>query len=311
MIEPVFTKEGQETLKVFLSPRPAFIQEKRRQLLLRSISLFMHERGVTEADRELVIEAAKLVLHTGETAPFHRLDTEPTRYKTLTCDNWCDLDAYYAQPQGVTRWDILGAKDVERPANPKVLAICASPRAGGNTDVLIDEAIRGAADAGAEVEKIRLQKMNIRFCSHCAKCYEPGYTDFCSLKDDLSGGIYQKIVDADTIIIGFPIYEGRECSQLTTFFDRWYGFGRFMKGKPRVGMVISCWGSPWPDSYAHAVEHLIHFLHIFGITTVEALVASGLEGVLHGLDDKKKAIIRKYPDEVAKAYLAGKSLVTN
>jgi multimeric flavodoxin WrbA len=40
----------------------------------------------------------------------------------------------------------------------------------------------------------------------------------CIIKDDISG-IYQKIIDSDAIIIGFPIYTGRECAQLRESCD--------------------------------------------------------------------------------------------
>jgi len=310
MTEPVLTKEGQEVLEVFLSGRPPFILEEWRKMLFRAISLIMNEQGTKEAGRELVIEAAKLVLHTEAKYTFHKLEAESTKYKKLTVDNWNDIDAYYAQPKQVYRWDIPEAKATKRPAEARVLAICASPRAGGNTDVLTDEALRGAREAGAQVEKIRLQKMKIGFCTHCSKCREPSFGGFCALKDDMSSSIYQKIVDSNAIIIAFPIYIGRECGQLATFFDRWYGFERFMRGNCRVGLAICCWGSPWTDTYEHVMEHLISFLTAFDIITVEALVACGLEGVLHGLDDKKKAMIRRFPKELEKAYQAGKSLVT-
>ena len=39
----------------------------------------------------------------------------------------------------------------------KVTAIVTSPRAGGNCDVLTDEAIRGAEENGAEVKKYFVQ----------------------------------------------------------------------------------------------------------------------------------------------------------
>ncbi|MCX5909627.1 MAG: NAD(P)H-dependent oxidoreductase, partial [Deltaproteobacteria bacterium] len=38
----------------------------------------------------------------------------------------------------------------------KVLGILGSPRIGGNSDILLDQALAGAIDAGAEVEKISL-----------------------------------------------------------------------------------------------------------------------------------------------------------
>jgi multimeric flavodoxin WrbA len=310
MSGPALTKEGQEALEFILSGRPPLILQKHRKMIFRALALIMNEQGTEEAGKELVIEATKLVLHNEYKGKFHKLEMESTQYRKMAIDIWKDMEAYYAQPKQVKRWDIPKAKAIKRPAEMKVLAICASPRAGGNTDVLIDEALRGAEQAGAQVEKIRLQEIRLSFCIHCAKCREPGFENFCALKDDMSSSIYQKVVDSNAIIIGFPIYIGRECGQLATFFDRWYGFQRFIKGTDRLGMIICSWGSPWMDSYEQVIEHFISILGAFDIVTVEALGACGLEGVLHGLDDKKKAMISRFPEEMEKAYQAGKSLVT-
>ena len=43
----------------------------------------------------------------------------------------------------------------------KVLAICASPRKGGNSDVLCDQFLKGAVENGNEVKKINLAGMSI------------------------------------------------------------------------------------------------------------------------------------------------------
>lgn len=48
----------------------------------------------------------------------------------------------------------------------KIIAVNAGPRKGWNTDTLIDEAIKGAESAGAEVQKFnlfRLEKYRMHF----------------------------------------------------------------------------------------------------------------------------------------------------
>jgi len=315
MTEPVLTKEGQEALEAVFRNRPPIMQERERKRVFRALSLIMNERGWKEAGREQVVEAAELVLPPSYKGNFRRLE-DPAAFKRLLVDNFFDREAYYTMPIQVRRWDIPGSKAVPRSAEMKVLAICASPRVGGNTDTLIDEALRGAQDAGAAVEKIRLQKIKLRFCTHCAKCREPDFEGFCVLKDDMSVYVYQKMAEAGAIIIGFPIYIDRECGQLATFFDRWYCMpvtGRRTPGarlEGRLGMVIGTWGAAWVDAYDHLIEHVINILHVNSITTVEALSACGFEGMLHGLDDKRKARIRAFPAELEKAYQAGRALVT-
>jgi len=192
----------------------------------------------------------------------------------------------------------------------KVLALNASPRVGGNTDVLIDEALRGAKDAGAaSIEKIILQKIKLNFCIGCCKCQEPGWENFCSQKDDLND-VFQKMVDSDAIIIGFPIYMGRQPGQLCTFFDRWYSLPRKKLPDGKRGTVIGTWGAPGVDLFDFAIEGALGTLNGKGIEPVEALSACGFEAMLHGWDDKGKAIILRFPKEMEKSYQAGKALVT-
>jgi len=227
-----------------------------------------------------------------------------------------DLEAYYALPRQVKRWDLPQSKPTKRPDEMKVLALNASPRVGGNTDVLIDEALRGAKDAGAaSIEKIILQKIKLNFCIGCCKCQEPGWEDFCAQKDDLND-VFQKMADSDAIIIGFPLYIGRESAQLCTFFDRCYCLTqgwppKNLKLPPgKRGMVIGTWGVPSVDAFYPVIQHVVSLIRIYGIESVEALSACNFVGLLHGLDEKKKAIILRFPKELEKAYQAGKSLVT-
>ena len=52
----------------------------------------------------------------------------------------------------------------------KVLILSASPRKGGNSDVLCDTFLRGATEAGHSVEKIFLRDKNIHYCTGCGVC---------------------------------------------------------------------------------------------------------------------------------------------
>ena len=52
----------------------------------------------------------------------------------------------------------------------KVLVISTSPRKGGNSDALADQFIRGAQEAGNQVEKVSLYEKTIGFCRGCLTC---------------------------------------------------------------------------------------------------------------------------------------------
>lgn len=65
----------------------------------------------------------------------------------------------------------------------KVLAISSSPRKGGNSDMLCDEFLKGAAENGHEVQKIRLAEKKIAPCLACYGCTD---SHVCVRKDDMA-----------------------------------------------------------------------------------------------------------------------------
>lgn len=126
--------------------------------------------------------------------------------------------------------------------------------------------------------------------------------------------IYPKIMAADVVIIGFPVYTGRESAQLSTFLDRWDYFEGFIFGKKleegRRSMVIGTWGYNRIHTYDHIIENIMTIINLHRIVPVEALSACGFAQKYKGLDLDKKAIIRHFPDELNQAYEAGYTLVT-
>ncbi len=300
------------TLQKILSIWPQIMQGRRKEKILYMLSLLMHARKIHTATRALVIEATQMVVPKSYD-PFFHMMKDMNKFKRLTLDPFDDVEAYNALPIKVKRWKAPRRKkttDVLKQKN--VLAFCASPRKGGNSDILVDEAIKGAQDAGAKADKIMLQKIKMGYCIGCRKCKDQGYSGLCTVKDDMTT-VYQKIIDANAIIIGFPIYTGRECAQLSVFMDRWDCFERFKFGatlKPgRVALVIGTWGYAYDDTYDHIIENIMVILKLHKVETIEAISACGFEGILHGLDEKGRGVIAKFPKELKKVYEAGAALV--
>lgn len=98
----------------------------------------------------------------------------------------------------------------------KVMGIMGSPRLKGNTDLLLDEALKGAASQGAEVEKIFVDRLKITPCKELYHCLEDGT---CPLKDDMTN-IYDKILGADAVIIATPIFFYAVSAQILTLMSR-------------------------------------------------------------------------------------------
>lgn len=127
----------------------------------------------------------------------------------------------------------------------RLLAIVGSPRRGGNTDVLVDEAIEAFTAQGDEAEKVVVAELNIHGCQGCFACMEgEGLDTLCVQIDDMTR-LYRKLQQADVMIWATPVYMWSPTAQMKLFLDRLFTIGdyqstrwrRMLAGKP-VGLVI-------------------------------------------------------------------------
>lgn len=98
----------------------------------------------------------------------------------------------------------------------KVLVISTSPRIGGNSELLADEFIKGAAEAGNETRKICLYDKTIEFCKGCLACQTTGK---CVIHDDVEK-ILAQMKMADVLVFATPIYFYEMSGQMKTLLDR-------------------------------------------------------------------------------------------
>lgn len=98
----------------------------------------------------------------------------------------------------------------------KVLGICCSPRLHGNTEILLREALKSAKEAGAEIELVTIADKTIKGCEGCESCAE---TKKCNIQDDMQD-IFPKLLEADGIIFGVPVYFWTVNSQAKAIIDR-------------------------------------------------------------------------------------------
>jgi len=140
-----------------------------------------------------------------------------------------------------------------------VLGVMGSPRVGGNRNILLSQALAGAKAAGADVEKIILDRKHIAGCKDCKKCNIAGV---CAIKDDMAE-IQQKILDAYAIIHSAPVYFWSMTSQMKAYLDRWCVFFDAewkwqklyypkMRGK-HIGLITVC-----GDSNVHTADPIVH-----------------------------------------------------
>ena len=100
--------------------------------------------------------------------------------------------------------------------NKKVFVISTSPRKGGNSDTMADAFVRGAREAGNDVEKVALYDKTIGFCRGCLACQS---TQRCVIHDD-ADIIARKMLTADVLVFATPIYYYGMCGQMKTMLDR-------------------------------------------------------------------------------------------
>lgn len=103
----------------------------------------------------------------------------------------------------------------------KVIAFNGSPRKAWNTDVLLRNALEGAASQGAETEIFHLYDLDFKGCISCFECKKINGKNYgkCAIKDELTP-ILARIEDADAIIIGTPYYLGMPTSAAKAFLER-------------------------------------------------------------------------------------------
>ncbi len=188
----------------------------------------------------------------------------------------------------------------------KILGILGSPRLGGNSDILLEEALTGAREAGGETEKIILCKKKISGCLDCAKCNKSGV---CAIQDDMLE-VHKKILDAHAVIHSVPVYFWAMTSQMKAYLDRWCAFfdaeWRWhkaylpkMKGK-KIGLITVCGDAnvSTADPIVHSFKTTCQFagLNFFGLVQASA----ALKGEIARNTEMKKL-----------AYELGKKSVTN
>lgn len=118
----------------------------------------------------------------------------------------------------------------------KILGICLSPRKGGNSEILLKEALRGAKECGAKTEFLPAGKMNIKPCNGCMHCRADG---ICIMKDDMQQ-VYPKLLEADGLIFAAPVYYWSLAGGAKVFIDRTYAL-RFphLKLMNKIGAAIT------------------------------------------------------------------------
>lgn len=103
----------------------------------------------------------------------------------------------------------------------KIIAINGSPRKNGNTATLLKNALEGAAKQGAETEMISLYDLNFKGCISCFACKLKGGKSYgkCAYRDEASQ-VFEKIFEADALLLGSPLYFESVTGEMSSFLER-------------------------------------------------------------------------------------------
>jgi multimeric flavodoxin WrbA len=142
----------------------------------------------------------------------------------------------------------------------KVVAINGSARQNGNTALLINHVFAVLQAEGIETELVQLGGQAIRGCGVCNTCIKLRNRR-CSISNDPVNDIIAKMVEADGIILGSPVYFTDVTPELKALIDRSGRVaganGQLFKRKAGAGVIAVRRGGA-----THALDTIYHFLHI-------------------------------------------------
>jgi len=142
----------------------------------------------------------------------------------------------------------------------KVVAFNGSPRKKGNTEILINEVFKVLKSEGIETELISLGNKPVHGCTACMKCREI-QDGKCHIKNDHLNYCIEKMVEADGIIIGSPVYFADVTPEVKALIDvAGYvtrGNGHLLKRKVGAGVIAVRRGGA-----LHAFETINNFFLI-------------------------------------------------
>jgi len=188
----------------------------------------------------------------------------------------------------------------------KVVGFVGSPRKSGNTAAVVNEVLRGAQEAGAQISVYNLNQLNIKGCQSCYKCQTS--EGRCIQKDDMQN-LYDEIYSADAVVIGTPVYMMQVTGQTKLFVDRFFAFLYPADGTPgnyknklggKKSVTVYTQGQPDTSLFGSYLNQMDATLSFIGFKVQDRITVGGNRNP----DDAKKNTAA-----MEKAYTVGATLV--
>jgi len=156
-----------------------------------------------------------------------------------------------------------------------VVGVSGSGRPDGNTAVLVNAVLEGAAQSGAQTDLLQLAEMEIAGCNGCKACKE---NQTCVIRDEMYR-FYDIAPQTDVLVLGSPIYLDHVTAQTKAFIDRLYCYlgprleNNYPNQDARAVLCIT-YGAGGERTYDAVLDWLRARLKgYWGIETVGALAA--------------------------------------
>ena len=143
----------------------------------------------------------------------------------------------------------------------KIILLQGSPNKNGSTNILAENFIKGAKEAGHQVIRYDVAHMNIKPCTGCVAC---GYEGPCVQKDD-NEKIREAVLSADMIVFATPLYYYGMSAQLKIVIDRFCAYNSSINRKHMKSALLTvAWNSDdWTfealESHYHTLVRYLDF----------------------------------------------------
>ena len=198
--------------------------------------------------------------------------------------------------------------EYNNPRKLKLLCISGSPRRGGNTDRLLNEAVAGAAGKGAQVKQVILADLDTAPCQHCDGCIQTGGR--CVIEDDMQE-IHQDLREFDRFILASPIFFMGVTAQAKIMIDRCQALWviKYLMKLPiglnkdvsRKGAFISVGGQNYNDLFQGSVATVKSWFKALDVDYTAELLVPGIEDY---------NAITNHPTAMKDAFTIGQQIVS-
>ncbi len=183
----------------------------------------------------------------------------------------------------------------------KIIGIVGSGRKNSNSRKLLENALGTLKQNGFETELIDVLDLNFSGCIECNECRKSGE---CALDDDLTP-IYEKIAQADGIIISTPVYFYSLPGQIKLLIDRFQALWvrryvlNIQPDRRRFGGLISIAGSNGNKVFDGVIFPIKYFYISQGINFIEPLLFRGFDKNPEDISEEMFAEVREWANDFA------------